>query len=347
MRCLFFCLGLGCLGLASGAAADVYEGVSGYRASEPSYEHEVAHDGYGGAGHESDSVEPQPYVVVEAEMGAAEQVEGETILVVQEPEPVAATTRAPPPPRVAPSEQQVVSCPSGVWVDGYWEYRSGAYAWVDGHCVQVLVNYVFVQPRWDFYWNIWWFIPGYYRPCGAYVGFGYYRPWHWFPPYPHPYYRGGRPVPVDRGVPRRATTARPAPGRPSATRVPRHPTTVIHTTPSGRTRPVTLGRAGTGPVLTGSGFRSPDGIVTQPRFNQQPSTGIGRRPTNPSRGFSGGRSRGSGSGWQGSSGSTSSPSRSWGGGRTRSSPSSPSTGKGSSGSSGGRHGGGSGTKWSK
>jgi hypothetical protein len=341
------------LSAASLAAADDYQGPSGYETSEPDYQLDVAHDGYGGVGRASDSAEPSTYVVVEAETGTTTEVEGETVIVVQEPEPVAATTQSPPPPRVAPSDEQVRGCPTGVWVHGYWDYRDGQYAWVDGHCVAVRVNYVFVHPRWDFYWDIWWFIPGYYRPCGAFVGFGYYRPWHWFPPYPDPYYRSGRAVPVSRSVPRRPTVARPAPtarGR-SVTLAPRRSTTVIHRTPTGATRSVSLGRAGTGPVLTREGLRSPQGvgIVTRPRPNPRPGTGVGSRPAGRSRGVFGGRSRtrpSSGdSGWQPSSGSSSGSSRGLsGGGRTRSKPSTGGSGRGSS---GGRHGGGFGRPRSK
>ena len=345
VRYLLFFVLTACLTSASSAAADDYQGASGYETSKPNYQLDVAHDGYGGVGHAIDSAEPSTYIVLEAEVGTTTEVDGETVIVVQEPDPVAATTQAPPPPRVAPSDAQAKNCPTGVWVDGYWDYRSGQYAWVDGHCVEVRVNYVFVHPRWDFYWDIWWFVPGYYRPCGAYVGFGYYRPWHWFPPHPHPYYRSGRAVPVSRGTPRRPTVARPAPAprAPSVTRVPRHSTTVIHRAPSGATRPISLGRAGTGPVLTNEGLRSRHGIgiVSKPRFNPQPATGVSGRRTGRSRGLSGGRSRtrpsSPGSGWEPSSGSSSGSSRGWTRGRTRSAPSTGGSGRGSSGD---RHGGG-------
>jgi len=328
---LFFAVSA-CLSSASSvvAVADDYQGASGYGTSQPNYQFDVAHDGYGGVGRAMDSAEPPSYVVVEAEAGTTTEVEGETVVVVQEPEPVAATMQAPPPPRVAPSDEQVQDCPTGVWVHGYWDYRDGQYAWVDGHCVEVRVNYVFVHPRWDFYWDIWWFIPGYYRPCDAYVGFGYYRPWHWFPPHPRPYYRSGRAVPVTRGAPMRTTVARPAPAPrvPSVTRVPKHPTTVIHTTPSGATQPISFGRAGTGPVISDRGPRSRQGvgIVTEPRFNPRPAPDVrGRRPSGGSRGFSGGRSRG---------GPSSGTSRGRTGGRTRPAPSTGRSGRGSS--SGGR-----------
>lgn len=352
MRCLLLLVASSWMSLASSAEADEYEGPSGYEVGEPNYQLDVAHDGYGGVGSALEPGEPPTYAVVEAEAGTSTEVEGETIIVVKEPEPVAATTQAPPAPMVAPSDEQVRDCASGVWVHGYWDYRGGRYVWVDGHCVEVRVNYVFVHPRWDFYWDIWWFIPGYYRPCGVFVGFGYYRPWHWFPPHPYPYYSSGRAVPVSRGVPIRPTVARPVspPAVPSVTRVPRHSTTVVYTAPSGATRPISLGRAGTGPVPTneGLGSRHGVGIVTQPRFNPRPATGLGATPAGRSRGFGSARPRtrpsSGGSDWTPSSGSSSGSSRGWTGGRTRSTPSTGASGRGSSGD---RHGGGFGRKPSK
>ena len=200
--------------LAVPAAAD-YRGASGYEGSTATYELDVSHDGYPGAYEASNvesqaSAEPPTYVVIEAEEGVAREVDGETLIVVQEPEPVAATDVAPPPPRVVAVEQPRFRCPGGIWVDGYWAYGDGQYVWIDGHCVVERVNYVFVHPRWDFYANVWWFVPGYYRPCSVWVGFGYYRPYYWFPPYYRPYYRGYRGVPVHRAAPRRPTVARPA-----------------------------------------------------------------------------------------------------------------------------------------
>ena len=334
MRCLLPLVVLAWLTSGASAFAD-----------EPSHQYGVAHDGYRVVGRAVETAEPANYMIVEAESGTATEYEGEPIIVVKEPDPVAATSEAPPSPRVVPSDEVVIECPSGVWVHGYWAYRGGRYVWVDGHCVEERVNYVFVAPRWDFYWDIWWFIPGYYRPCGVYVTYGYYRPWHWFPPYPYPYYRTGRGIPEFRGVPARPTVARPAPTSrvPSVTRAQRHPTTVIDTPPSGATRPFSLGRAGTGPRVTEQGVRSRYGvdIVTEPRAIPRPATGFAAPPTSRPRGFSRGRPRtrpsSGGSVWTPSSGSSSGSSRGWGGGRNRSTPSS---GSSSSGSSGGRHGGG-------
>jgi hypothetical protein len=200
--------------LAVPAAAD-YRGAAGYEGSTATYKLDVSHDGYPGAyeaarAESQASAEPPTYVVVEAEQGVAREVDGETVIVVQEPEPVAATDVAPPAPRVVAVEQPRFRCPGGIWVDGYWAYGDGQYVWIDGHCVVERVNYVFVHPRWDFYANVWWFVPGYYRPCSVWVGFGYYRPYYWFPPYYRPYYRGYRGVPVHRAAPRRPTVARPA-----------------------------------------------------------------------------------------------------------------------------------------
>lgn len=224
------------------AAAD-YEGPSGYGAVDDDHELEVSHDGYprGDAPPNTEaagSADAPDYVVVEIEDGTPQEVDGETVIVVQEPEPVAATEEAPPSPRVVAVDEPAALCPEGIWVDGYWSYTNGQYIWVDGHCVVERVNYVFVHPRWDFYANVWWFVPGYYRPCGVWVGFGYYRPWHWFPPHPHPYYRAYRGVPVHRGVPGRRTVAKPI--YPSRTLSPTGRVPAV-----GRRAPTTYGRTPT------------------------------------------------------------------------------------------------------
>ena len=230
--------------LSVSAGAD-YEGASGYGASTSTDELEVSHDGYPrgdqAAGGQSQAATEAPnYVVIEVEEGVSREVEGETVIVVQEPDPIAATDVAPPAPREVAVEQPVMRCPGGIWVDGYWTYGDGQYVWIDGHCVVERVNYVFVHPRWDFYANVWWFVPGYYRPCGVWVGFGYYRPYHWFPPYYSPYYRGYRGVPVHRGVPRHPTVARPV-SRPTVRGV--VPTNRVPTV--GRQAPDSYGRAAT------------------------------------------------------------------------------------------------------
>ena len=196
------------------AAAD-YGNAAGYGSDEASVVYEVSHSGYpsgetGPAGEPTNSASSTDYVVIEVEQGVPQDVGGETVIVVQEPDPVAATDAAPPPaPTTVAVAQPAVLCSEGIWVEGHWAYGDGQYVWVDGHCVVERVNYVFVHPRWDYYSNVWWFVPGYYRPCGVWVGYGYYRPRHWFPPYYHPYYRGYRGVPVGRGVPYRGTVARP------------------------------------------------------------------------------------------------------------------------------------------
>jgi hypothetical protein len=306
---------------AAAAAADT-EGADGYGTTGTTYELEVSHDGYyAQEGEASQTDAPTTYVIVESEEGTTEQVDGETVLVVQEPQPIAATQHAPPPPRTVVAEAQIPACPSGIWVDGYWYYRNGQYVWVDGHCVVERVNYVFVHPRWDFYGSVWWFVPGYYRPCGVYVGFGYFRPWFWFPPYYHPYYPAHRPVPVHRSVPRRATSVHPTPARstpsrgasltrtPSVTRAPTGQPTVIYRTPTGATSTSTrLGRGGTGPAIRSMTPRSTPGtgIVSQPAVNYRGVRSVGR-PV-PSRGGSVGRSRSTRprgrSGWSPSSGSS-------------------------------------------
>ena len=272
--------------LSVSAAAD-YEGASGYDSSTSTstYELEVSHDGYprGGEtpGSEAEAAtEPPSYVVIEVQEGAPQEVEGETVIVVQEPEPIAASEVAPPPPRVVAVDKPVVRCSDGIWVDGYWTYGDGQYLWVEGHCVVERVNYVFVHPRWDFYSSVWWFVPGYYRPCGVWVGYGYYRPHYWFPPYHRPYYRGYRGVPVHRGVPRRPTVRGVTP----TNRV----RTVGRRTPGGYGRTPTVNRAPTRtvtvdrtPTRTGAVNRVPP--TRGPTVNRVPPTRTGAvnrvRPT--------------------------------------------------------------------
>ncbi len=217
-RFMLLCALVAAVSVALPVAAQ-YGTANGYGEEASGYEIDVSHDGYAREGQPSAAADPTQYVVIEAESGTTEQVDGETVIVVQEPQPVAATTEPPPAPKnVIIVEQPEVRCPGGIWVDGYWSYGNGDYVWVDGHCVVERTNYVFVHPRWDFYANVWWFVPGYYRPCAVWVGFGYYRPWHWYPPYYHPYYRGHRPAPVHRGVPRRPTTVHPTPVSPGPSR---------------------------------------------------------------------------------------------------------------------------------
>jgi len=221
--------------LAMPAAADD-AAPTGYATSGTDLD--VSHTGYPGGAAVTSTVTSEGgsnYIVIEVEDGVPQEVGGETVIVVQEPEPVAATEEAPPPvPRTVEVARPAVRCTNGIWVDGHWAYADGQYVWVDGHCVVERVDYVFVHPRWDFYANVWWFVPGYYRPCNVWVGYGYHRPYFWFPPYYRPYYRGYRPVPVRRGPYR--PTARPVPR-------PRHPGTVGRIPPT--RRPV---RSGAGTV---------------------------------------------------------------------------------------------------
>ncbi|NNE17009.1 MAG: BcpO-related WXXGXW repeat protein [Myxococcales bacterium] len=249
---LFSLFALGAaIALTAPAAAD-YDGADGY--GQPAGDgFGVSHDGYQREGQTGATPDATTYVVIESADGTTEVVDGETVIVVQEPEPLAATEQAPPAPQTVVVVQPEVQCPGAIWVDGHWAYSNGDYVWVDGHCVVERVNYVFVQPRWDFYSNVWWFVPGYYRPWGVYVGFGYYRPWHWFPPHRHAFYRTRHPVPVHRGVPYRRTTVR---ARPPAVRSSR-----------GVVRPTgAVGRARTSPTRTQTVARAPSrraGTVTR------------------------------------------------------------------------------------
>jgi hypothetical protein len=233
--------------------------IVGYAAE--GYGHDVSHTGYPGGASSETSAEVDTgstnYIVIEVEDGTPTEVEGQTVIVVQEPEPVAATDKAPPPvPRAVDGAQPV--CPNGIWVDGHWAYANGQYVWVDGHCVVERVNYVFVHPRWDFYANVWWFVPGYYRPCRVWVGYGYYRPYHWFPPYRHTHYRGYRGVPVRR-APYRPTVARPVPAA-------RGPVTTNRIPTVGRSVPTRAGTVGRTPTrVTGVSRVPPTGTRTVTR----------------------------------------------------------------------------------
>lgn len=259
--------------VASARAAADYGGPDGYGSSGT-----TSHDGYLRDDQGVEAADLTNYVIIEADDGTTEEVEGETVIVVQEPEPIAATSEAPPAPRTVVVEQPAFLCPGGIWVDGYWAYSYGQYVWVDGHCVVERVNYVFVHPRWDFYANVWWFVPGYYRPCGVFVGFGYFRPWHWFPPHFQPYYRTHRPVPVHRTAPVRPTTVRTAPvGRPARA-------STVRRTDASPTRTSTVRRVDSPPTRTGTVRRvdaSPTRTGTVRRADAPPSrTGtVTRQPT--------------------------------------------------------------------
>lgn len=273
--------GVACMGVAIAlpAVAD-YEGPSGYGTA--TQELDVSHDGYAREEETSEKPDATTYVVIEAADGKTEEVDGETVIVVQEPEPIAATEEAPPAPKTPPVEQPAARCPGAIWVDGYWYYSNGEYLWVDGHCVVERVNYVFVHPRWDYYANVWWFVPGYYRPWGVWVGFGYWRPWHWYPPYFHPYYPTHRPVPVHRSVPRRPTTVQPTPASRTPTRgVVRRPGYVENPTS-------TVGRGGARPTRTSTVARPQRtgtrlDTVDRSRMRPAQTTVVGRPPSSTTR----------------------------------------------------------------
>ena len=243
---------LACLVPISSAADD----QSGYgtRFSAPSYD--VSHSGYpseaGSPSSTTVEADTGDYVVIEVEQGGSEEVDGQTVIVVQEPEPVAASSVAPPPVSKSPSvDRPTFVCANGIWVEGHWSYANGDYLWVDGHCVVERVDYVFVHPRWDYYASVWWFVPGYFRPCGVWVRYGYHRPLYWFPPYYRPYYHGHRGVPVYRGAPHRRTAVRTAP-RPAG-RVPVSTGPGAHRTAYGRASTVSR----SAPTRSGSVARAP------------------------------------------------------------------------------------------
>lgn len=330
-RTRFATLAVFILGVAASAP------VSAENVDVAGYGLDVSHTGYpGGDSSESaiqvDSGSPN-YIVIEVEDGTPTDVGGETVIVVQEPKPVAATENAPPPiPRTADVAQPAVRCPRGIWVEGHWAYANGQYVWVDGHCVVERVNYVFVHPRWDFYSNVWWFVPGYYRPCRVWVGFGYHRPYHWFPPYHHTFYRGYRGIPVRRAS-YRPTVVRPAPaargpittdriptvGRSTPTRygtIGRTPSRVtgVSRVPSAGTRTVVRSTTSRAPVVRTSPPRSTSvarstptrttpsrtmttrtGTVDRPSFGRSRYGTVSRTPSSVGRSPTVTRSRGSGS----------------------------------------------------
>ncbi|HSN83575.1 MAG TPA: hypothetical protein VLS88_13415 [Polyangiales bacterium] len=253
--------------MTSARAAADYGGPDGYGNMGTSA---VVRDGYLRDEPAVEAADLTNYVIIEAEEGTTEEVEGETVIVVQEPEPIAATSEAPPAPRTVVVEQPAFLCPGGIWVDGYWAYSYGQYVWVDGHCVVERVNYVFVHPRWDFYANVWWFVPGYYRPCGVFVGFGYFRPWHWFPPHHQPFYRTGRPVPVHRTAPVRPTTVRTAPvGRPARA-------STVRRVDASPTRTSTARRVDASPTRTGTVTRQPTRVAGQRAVVDRPPSSVSR-----------------------------------------------------------------------
>ena len=168
------------------AAAD-QPGSNGYGGST-GYGFDVPHDGYRREGQTSATPDATTYVVIEAEGGTTEVVDGETVIVVQEPEPLAATEQAPPAPKTVVVVQPEVQCPGAIWVDGYWAYkqwrlplgrralRRRARANYDvrysraGIITQrVVVRAGLLSDRGVSMW------------ASATTG-----PWHWYPPYHHP-----------------------------------------------------------------------------------------------------------------------------------------------------------------
>ncbi|MDH3845201.1 MAG: hypothetical protein OES69_14760, partial [Myxococcales bacterium] len=116
--------------IAVPSGAQSYQGSDGYMREAQDTEVVVGRDGYvrDNVGVEQD---PTNYIVIEEGQGTTQQIEGETVIVVEEPQPTAATEKAPPAPTTVIVEQPVAPYDGAIWVDGYWYYGSGGYVWVD------------------------------------------------------------------------------------------------------------------------------------------------------------------------------------------------------------------------
>ena len=115
----------------------------------------------------SPNTQPDDYVIVEP-------IEGETTIIIQEPEPSWVIVQA------APPAARLEVCPpvpyaSAIWVKGYWWWSGISYAWISGHYVRPIRGYHFVAPRWVSYGGYRYHIRGHYRPHGATVR---HQPYH-------------------------------------------------------------------------------------------------------------------------------------------------------------------------
>ncbi len=73
-----------------------------------------------------------------------------------------------PPPAPRAVVRPAAPYANSVWVDGYWGWNGGVYAWVPGFWTAPRAGYVYVQPRWIRRGRSWGFVGGYWSPRARY-----------------------------------------------------------------------------------------------------------------------------------------------------------------------------------
>lgn len=68
---------------------------------------------------------------------------------------------APPPPRV--ETFGVAPGPGYVWINGYWNYRSGGYTWIPGRWARTPRGRHWEEGRWEHHGNGWTYHQGHWR----------------------------------------------------------------------------------------------------------------------------------------------------------------------------------------
>ena len=133
--------------------------------------------------------EAPDYAVFDEEQGFAELIDGEQAVVLREPTPTTFIEEAPPlhAPPAAFVQRPAEAYEGAMWVDGHWADVGSELSWVEGHYVAPRAGLVFVAPRWSFSAGYYYFFPGYYRPCAAYVQ-SYFKPYYYYLPTPYAYY---------------------------------------------------------------------------------------------------------------------------------------------------------------
>ena len=107
--------------LASPAAADdPYLGADGYVRDDAAGGDAVIVDPQTSVEREVVDADGNTYIVIEADEGTEQEVNGETVIVVTEPEPTAASEEAPPEPQTVVVERPAPPYDGAIWVDGYW-----------------------------------------------------------------------------------------------------------------------------------------------------------------------------------------------------------------------------------
>ncbi|MGD8608180.1 MAG: hypothetical protein PVH21_12865 [Myxococcales bacterium] len=137
-------------------------------------------------------------------------VNGQRLVVTQEPLPLATVRQAPPPPVEAVGDPPPSPYRGAIWVDAHWAYESSGLSWIGGCYVAPKPGHVFVPPRWAFVEGQYFYFNGFYVPYGVFVRSHFNR-----------YYYSGRPSTGGASThgpywPVGAPSVSPASSRPSA-----------------------------------------------------------------------------------------------------------------------------------